>query len=166
MTMVDNTMENRMQNRAMRDGPVVMPESQARVDAPPQPRTAYESESLGQLFSDLSSDFSLLIREEMRLAKAETRETISRATNSLVSLVAGGAIAYAGFIVVLIAVAFVLSEFMSLWLSTLLVGLVVLIVGAIMVQSGRSALRNLNVVPEKTVETLKDDAEWAKEQVR
>lgn len=166
MTMVDNTMENRAQNRAMQDGPVVTPEPQARVDAPPQPRTAYESESLGELFSDLSSDFSLLIREEVRLAKAETRETISKATSSLVSLIAGGAIAYAGFIVVLIAVAFVLSEFMSLWLSTLLVGLVVLIVGAIMVQSGKSALSNLSVVPEKTVESLKDDAEWAKEQVR
>jgi hypothetical protein len=51
-------------------------------------------------------------------------------------------------------------------LSTLIVGVVTLIVGLILLQSGRSGLSNLNVVPEKTVESIKEDAEWIKEQVQ
>jgi hypothetical protein len=48
----------------------------------------------------------------------------------------------------------------------LVVGLLVLIVGAVLVQSGRSMLSNISIVPEKTVESIKEDTEWVKEQVR
>ncbi len=128
------------------------------------PMTTPDS-SLGTLFSDLSSDLSTLVRQEIELARAETTEKVSKAAQSAGMLVVGGLVAYAGLIIVLIAVAILLGAIMPYWLSSLIVGAIVLIVGAVMAISGKNKLANLNVVPEKTVATLKDDARWAKEQI-
>lgn len=124
------------------------------------------SPSLGDLFSGLTSDLSSLIRKEIQLARTETTEKISSATRSIVLMAAGGLIAYAGFIALLAAAAIALGGLMPYWLSALLVGIVVLIVGAILIQSGRSALSNLEVTPEKTVETMKDNTEMVKEKLQ
>jgi len=55
---------------------------------------------------------------------------------------------------------------MDLWLSALIVGIVVIVVGAILIASGRSKLASMSVVPQKTVESMKENTEWAKEQVK
>lgn len=122
--------------------------------------------TLGDLFSSLTEDMSTLIRKEVDLARTETMEKVSSATRSVVSMVAGGMIAYAGLIGVMIAVIVGLSRFMSLWLSALIVGIVVIVIGAIMIMSGRSSLQKMTVVPEQTVESMKENTEWAKEQVK
>ncbi|MFN8489395.1 MAG: phage holin family protein [Caldilineaceae bacterium] len=122
--------------------------------------------TLGDLFSSLTEDMSTLIRKEVDLARTETMEKVSSATRSVVSMVAGGMLAYAGLIGVMIAVIVGLSRFMALWLSALIVGIVVIIIGGIMIMSGRSSLQKLSVVPEQTVESIKENAEWAKEQVQ
>ena len=134
-------------------------------DSPPMLANHNPELSLGALFTDLSSDFSTLVRQEIELARAETTEKISKAVRSAGMLVVGGLVAYAGVIVVLIAIAILLGAIMPYWLSSLIVGAVVLIIGAIMAISGKNKLANLSVVPEKTLATLKEDARWAKEQV-
>lgn len=121
--------------------------------------------SLGELFTGLSDDMGDLVRQEIHLAKVETKETISNATQGVVMIGAGGMIAYAGLIVLLFAVAAGLSLVMQLWVAHVIVGAIVIIVGALVLMSGRNALKNLSLMPEKTVETIKNDARWAKEQV-
>lgn len=122
--------------------------------------------TLGDLFSSLTEDMSTLIRKEVDLARTETMEKVSSATRSVVSMVAGGMIAYAGLIGVMIAVIVGLSRLMPLWLSALIVGIVVIVIGAIMIMSGRNSLQKMTVVPEQTVESIKENTEWAKEQVK
>jgi len=121
--------------------------------------------SIGSLFTDLTDDMGRLVRQELELARIETMQKVSTAMRSVVMMVAGGLVVYAGFIVVLIAVAILLGQLMPYWASSLLVGAVILLIGAILLNSGRNLLTNLTVVPEKTVESIKDDARWAKEQV-
>lgn len=121
--------------------------------------------SIGSLFTDLTDDMGRLVRQEIELARIETMQKINQTLRSVVLMVAGGLVAYAGFITLLIAVAILLGQIMPYWLSTLLVGVIGLIVGAILIGSGRSSLTNLTVVPENTVESIKEDARWAKEQV-
>jgi uncharacterized membrane protein YqjE len=121
--------------------------------------------SIGALFTDLTDDMGKLVRQEIELARVETMQKVNRAMRSVILMAAGGFVAYAGFITLLIAVAIALGSLMPYWLSTLIVGVVVLIVGAILIGSGRSSLSNLTVVPEDTVESIKEDARWAKEQV-
>lgn len=141
--------------------PVVPPPDYNYADHPPPSNEP----SLGRLFSDLSNDFTNLVREELRLARVETMEKVSTATRSIVSMAAGGFIAYAGLLALLFMVILLLAEIMPMWLASAIVGIVAIVIGAIMIMGGRSALSNMTIVPEKTVETIKDDAEWVKEQV-
>jgi hypothetical protein len=55
---------------------------------------------------------------------------------------------------------------MPLWLSALIVGIIVIAIGGIMIMAGRSSLQKISVVPEQTIESIKEDTEWAKEQVK
>lgn len=124
-----------------------------------------DERTLGELLTDLTTDFSSLMRKEIQLARVETMEKVNQATRSIVWIVAGGMIAYAGFIALVIAGIVGLAAFMPLWLSALILGLVLVIVSAILIQSGRSSLKEMSVVPEKTVESIKEDAEFVKEKV-
>jgi xanthine/uracil permease len=78
----------------------------------------------------------------------------------------GGAIAYAGFLAIVAALILGLGQLIPLWLSALVVGLVVAGVGYVVLQSGVSALKQANLAPKETIESLKEDAEWAKDQMK
>ncbi|MFZ1754356.1 MAG: phage holin family protein [Caldilineaceae bacterium] len=131
---------------------------------PPQ-KTGHPEPSLGTLFAQLTEDFSTLVRKEVELARTETMETASQVARSAVSMVAGGVIAYAGLLILLLAAAFGLANVVPLWLSALIIGLITIGVGALMIVGGRNALANISLVPEKTVETLKNDARMVEEKL-
>ena len=125
-----------------------------------------DERSLGDLFSDLSRETTTLVRQEVQLAKAELTQSATEAARGIGMLVAGGAVAYAGLLFLLLAIVFGLIEAgWDAWLSALVVGLVVVAVGAILVLRARESLKPANLAPQKTVETLKEDAAWAKEQI-
>jgi len=128
--------------------------------------TTSDERSLGELFSSLSKDTTTLLRQEIELAKAEVSEKVTEAGKSVTALAVGGMIAYAALILILAAVAIGLSQVMSPWLATLIVGVVVAIIGLILVQRGLSTLKHLSFVPKKTLETLKEDKEWAQQQMK
>jgi hypothetical protein len=125
-----------------------------------------DERSLGDLFSDLSRETTTLVRQEVQLAKAELTQSATEAARGIGMLVAGGAVAYAGLLFLLLAIVFGLIEAgWDAWLSALVVGLVVVAVGAILVLRARESLKPANLAPRRTVETLKEDQEWAKEQI-
>lgn len=125
-----------------------------------------DTRSLGELFASLSKDTTTLVRQEIELAKTEISEKASEAVKNVAALVVGGAVAYAALILILAAVAVGLAQIMEPWLAVLIVGVVVAIIGLLLVQKGLSALKNFSLVPEKTIETLKEDKEWAQQQMK
>ena len=126
-----------------------------------------DERSLGDLFSDLSRETTTLVRQEVQLAKAELTQSATEAARGIGMLVAGGAVAYAGLLFVLLAVVYGLIEAgWEPWLSALVVGLVVLAISAVLVMRARESLIPANLAPQRTVETLKEDAALAKEQVQ
>lgn len=124
-----------------------------------------EGNSLGDLVAGVTNDLATLMRQEIQLARAETMEKISQTTRSLVWIAAGGMVAYAGVIGLLIAAIVGLAAFMPLWVSAVIVGLVVLVIGFLLIQSGRNQLKNMSVVPERTVASIQEDAAMVKEKV-
>jgi len=125
-----------------------------------------DERSLGDLFSDLSRETTTLVRQEVQLAKAELTQSATEAARGIGMLVAGGAVAYAGLLFLLLAIVSGLMEAgWDAWLSALVVGLVVVAIGAILVLRARESLKPANLAPRRTVETLKEDQEWAKEQI-
>ena len=130
----------------------------------PQPR---DDRSLGELFSELTRELTALVRQEVALARTELTEKATTVGKNVGVLAAGGAVAYAGFLALLAALIIGLGQLgVPWWLAALIVGLVVAGIGYLLVQKGLTALKQLNLAPEQTIATLKEDKEWAKEQVR
>jgi hypothetical protein len=126
-----------------------------------------DNRSLGELFSALASDTGTLVRQEVELAKTEMTQKATRVGKDIGFLVAGGAVAYAGFLGILAAIAVGLGQLgVPWWLATLLVGVVVAGIGGFLVMRGISALRQETALPQQTIDTLKEDAEWAKAQTQ
>ncbi|MBM9604051.1 phage holin family protein [Desulfopila inferna] len=97
--------------------------------------------SIADLFTDLSREVTTLLRQEFGLAKTEMSEKAGQATSGLISLVVGGAVAYAGVLVLLMAAVLALGLFLDLWLSALIVAVVVLIIGISMIGKAKANLK-------------------------
>jgi hypothetical protein len=122
--------------------------------------------SVASLLSDLARDFSLLIRQEVALAKAEASEKVGQLGMGVGLIAAGGFVAFAGLIVLMFAGVYALSLVMEPWQAALVVGGVVTLLGLILVFVGKSKLSADKLTPQRTIQSIKDDARWAKEQVR
>lgn len=125
-----------------------------------------DERSIGDLFAELARETSTLVRQEVQLAKTEMTQKVTSAGKDAGMIGAGGALAYAGLLAVLAAVIIGLGQLIPMWLSALIVGLVVIGVGYMLVQQGLNALKRIDPTPRQTMETLKEDTEWAKEQTR
>jgi uncharacterized membrane-anchored protein YhcB (DUF1043 family) len=75
-------------------------------------------------------------------------------------------VAYAGFLALVAAAIILLAEVIPWWLSALVIGLLVALVGYLLIQRGLTNLKQENLALQRTIETLRDDAEWAKRQVQ
>jgi len=122
--------------------------------------------SVASLLSDLARDFSLLIRQEVALAKAEASEKVGQLGMGIGMIAAGGFVAFAGLIVLMFAGVYALALVMEAWQAALIVGGVVTLLGLILVFVGKSKLSADKLTPQRTIQSIKDDARWAKEQVR
>ena len=138
------------------------------VGRPSDNRTAGgDDRSLGELFSELTRETTTLVRQEVELAKAEMTQKASSVGKDIGYLVAGGAVAYAGFLALLAAVILGLGQLgVTWWLSALIVGAVVAAIGGFLVMSGMKNLKQEDMAPRATLDTLKEDAQWAKEQTK
>lgn len=129
-----------------------------------------EGRSLLSLFSDLWRETTTLVHEEAELAKAELSEKVSQITTGAGEIAAGGAILFAGFIVLLFAAVGALELMLptehSIWLAPLIVGLVVMIIGYIALSRGKKQMQAESLAPRRTMESLKRDARLAKEHVK
>src|SRR5918912_932350 len=123
-----------------------------------------DDRSLGELFSELAQETSTLVRQEVNLAKTEMSHKASRAGRHIGVLAAGGAVAYAGLLAILAGVIVLLDNVMPLWASALLVGVVVAVVGYLLARRAIDALKREDFAPRETVQTLKEDQRWAKDQ--
>lgn len=132
-----------------------------------------QERSIGELFGQLSQDMTLLVRQEVQLARAEMSDKLSRLGANLVSVIAGGFVAYVGALALVAALILGLRGLanISTWLSALIVGAVLAIAGYAMLRRGLAELKRVDPAPRRTVENIKDDVQsikedvqWAKEQ--
>ncbi|HZB92941.1 MAG TPA: phage holin family protein [Stellaceae bacterium] len=118
------------------------------------------------LFADLARETSRLFRQEVALAKAELVDKVRQLGAGAVELAVGGVILFAGFLALLEAAVFALALVLPLWAAALVVGGVVVIIGAVLLLKGRADLGPRRLVPDRTLRSLREDAEWAREQMR
>jgi len=140
-----------------------------------QQQVVKEERSLGDLFSELASETGTLVRQEVALAQTELTHKATKVGKNVGYLVAGGAVAYTALLVILAAVVMILAQLIervtdwryvtSAWIAALIVGLIVGIVAYTLISSALAKLKNTDLAPRETVETIKEDAQWLKNQV-
>jgi hypothetical protein len=130
------------------------------------PALRTEDRSIGELFGQLTQDMTLLFRQELQLARTEMSDKVSHVTSNLVSVLAGGFVAYIGGLALVAALILGLHELANIspWVSALIVGALFAIAGYVMLNRGLKELKRVDLAPRRTVESLKDDVQWAKEQ--
>jgi uncharacterized membrane protein len=137
------------------------------------PELRQQERSIGELFGQLTQDMTLLVRQEVQLARTEMTEKLSRLTSNLISVGAGGFVAYLGGLALMAALIFAISDLanISLAWSATIVGAILAIVGYVMMQKGLKELKSTELAPRRSVEnikddvqSIKDDVQWAKEQ--
>lgn len=127
-----------------------------------------DDRSLGQILRDLREETTQLLRQEVDLAKTEMSEKMSRLGSNLGSVATGGAVLFAGALVLLAALTLGLialfSQFMdrdvAMWLAPLLVGGILAGVGYGMVKKALQALKQEGIAPQRTTQSLKENKEW------
>ncbi|PDP85444.1 hypothetical protein CQJ94_21970 [Glycomyces fuscus] len=132
---------------------------------PGAPRGANEGggeRSLSELLGAVTGDLQTLFRQELALAKAELREEAVK-TGKAAGLLSGAAVAgYLALLLLSLAAVFGLAELIGLGWAALVVAVVWAIVGAVLAVVGRNRMREVSPKPERTIESLKEDAQWAK----
>ena len=122
---------------------------------------------IGEVALALTRDLSLLIRQELELAKAEMRQKGRIALPGLGMMGAAGVVGLLAAGALTAFVILLLSLFLDEWLAALLTALALAGVAAALALAGKERVEEVgSPLPEQTIETMKEDAEWMKEQAR
>ncbi|WP_309144167.1 phage holin family protein [Streptomyces sp. BR123] len=135
---------------------------QERPMRPAPPHRQVAEPSIGDLVEAIGQDVSGLVRTEIELAKAELTQEFAKAGKAGGML--GGA-GYAGHMVMLfgsLTAVFAMANVINIAWAALIVTALWAAVGAALYVSGRAGWRNVHLKPEQTVESLKEDARWAR----
>lgn len=131
--------------------------------------------TLPTLLRDLRDETTTLFRQEVALAKAELKENTSRLGSHVAQIAIGGFVAYAGVIVLLIGLGLLISSLLiragmdrelAQWLAPAAVGLIVALIGWGMVSRAKSAMTSDDVVPKRTLETMRENKDWAQSKLQ
>ncbi len=120
---------------------------------------------LGELVGNVMTDVQDLVRGEVRLARAELDLKLKRVMVAAIWLVGGALVAFAGLVVILQGVAAALALVLPTWAASLIVGVLIVAVGALFARSGLSMLSLKNLTPDRMASSLQKDLRVMKELV-
>jgi uncharacterized membrane protein YqjE len=122
--------------------------------------------SVPEILEDIASNLTQIVQAEFRLAKSEVREGAEKVAGPGAALGAGAVLAFYGLGFLLLAAVYALSLVMAGWLATLIVGGVLTVAAGVLIGAGGTKLKRLNLTPDKTIRTLEEDVQWAKQQIK
>lgn len=128
----------------------------------PDAKARAAATSPGQLASEVAKDMSTLVRQEVALAKAELSQEAKTAGTAVGAF--GGA-GFAGYFVLLflsLAAMYGLDSFLPIGWAALIVGVVWAVIAGVLALVGKKKLKNFSPKPERTIDTVKEDVQWAK----
>ncbi|MDQ3557453.1 MAG: phage holin family protein [Gemmatimonadota bacterium] len=148
----------------MADDIRIVPDAAAAAPAPPP---VGGEPSLGELFKELAQESSVLLKQEMALAKSEMRENLRSAVKDVTMMAAGGAVLLVATLVLTAFLVVLVGDLIgNYWLGALIIGLLYAVVGWILLNRAKSNLSSGDLRPETTIQTLQEDKRWAQNEVR
>ena len=118
---------------------------------------------LGEVAKNLTSDVSLLVRQEIELAKAEMAQKARTAAPGIGMFGGAGVVALCAAGALTAFAVLVFSIFLPEWAAALIVGAVLAALAVVLVRQGKQRVADAGKpIPEQTIETVKEDVEWTK----
>ncbi len=121
---------------------------------------------LSSLFTELTRETGDLFRNEIRLAKAEMGDKARQAGRGAAEIAAGGLILFVALQALAATAVLALINVVQPWLAALIVAVVLALVGVVVLSMGLRSIKTDNLAPKRTMESLRDNTRWAKEQLR
>jgi nitrate/nitrite transporter NarK len=127
--------------------------------------TRLNERSMPGVLQDILRNIQEIGRSEFCLAKSEIKEQASKAAKPAAALAMGIVLAMYALGFMLLTIVYVLTTVIAAWLAALIVTAVVAVVAVVLVVTSKERLKQVKP-PEKTIETLKENVEWAKTQFK
>jgi hypothetical protein len=118
--------------------------------------------SVGELIGNISNDLSQLFRQEVELAKTEVKQEAAKAGKAAGMLGGAGFAGYLAVVLLSFALVFGLANVMDAGWAALIVAVIWAVIGAVLYATGRKQLKTVDPMPHRTVDTIKEDAQWLK----
>jgi len=116
--------------------------------------------------TSVAKDGTQLIEQEIRLARQESKEKIAPALRSVLMVVGGGVVTAYGVGYLVHSISRVLTTRMPAWLASLVTGGVLSLAGVLLAGLGGQKLRSLDIVPRKTINSIREDKLWLQRQIK
>ncbi|VVN47014.1 hypothetical protein PS662_05959 [Pseudomonas fluorescens] len=139
-------------------------EDQGLPGSRPVPVVDHDPSVVG-LLRQLSREVPELFSKELALAKAELQASLTTLKAGIAGVAGGAIVLLAGFIILLMSAVYGLSMVMAPWLAALIVGVVVMIIGFAMLQSGKKQFEPSNFKPDRTLDALNKDQDALRRKV-
>lgn len=124
------------------------------------------SRSIADVLQDIIANVQAIIRSEVRLAKTEVTEEVTKAGRAG-GLLAGGIVAALFALwLLLLTILFALATVIPMWGAALILFAVMFIAAAVLLNAGKKRFKTVHATPEKTIETVKENVEWVKSQTK
>jgi Na+/melibiose symporter-like transporter len=130
------------------------------IERPTEPKRP--EATLGELFKEMTRELTGLFRQEVELAKVETRQEIQRGSKAGAAMAVAAVGAFLAVLFLSLALALLIAQRLNTALSFLIVGVVWAIAAAVLIRIGRKKLREVRPLPETTA-SIKEDMQWAKD---
>jgi len=122
--------------------------------------------SIGSLVNDIVGNVQEIIRSEVRLAKAEVTEELTKARRAMIWLVAGVVLATMALGFLLLTAVYVLAHFFQPWVAALIVALGSGAIGGALAAVGASQMKRVSLRPPRTITSVQENLQWAKAQAK
>jgi uncharacterized membrane protein YqjE len=127
---------------------------------------ATSDRSIAEVLQDILRNLQEIIRSEVRLAKTEVREEIGKAKSAGLLVGVGGVCGIFATFFLLLTIVYALATVLPYWAAALIVTVVLAIVAAVVLNAGLKQFKRVHPVPDKTIESVKENVEWAKQQTK
>lgn len=128
-------------------------------------RAAGEQDGVTTLIAGVIRDLQEIVRGEIKLAKTELREDATAAFRAIAAMVAGALVGLVGFIFLMLGATYLLNKWVEMWIAAGIVGLGLAAIAAFVTLNGKNRLSGVGIAPDQTIDSLKEDQEWARQQI-
>lgn len=122
--------------------------------------------SIRELLGTVIDSTTNLVRQELRLAQAETVQKLTHAQHRLIAIVAGLLLGFCALLILLQAVVVSLALVMPAWLASVIVGAILMVGAVALIKYGQHDLSADDLTPKRTLRSVQKDKDMVMEKVR